>query len=133
MDLRRVLENAQGSVRSTYDSGVESLLDRLGLEQKRSTMEVVLPALAIFGTGLAVGAALDRRHLHTLTSGTGSPGTSYPARSGGHGPACLKIGGPADERFSPPAPPRGRPHRRHRAGTSRAGRADGARPAPATP
>lgn len=58
MDLRRVLENAQGSVRSTYDSGVESLLDRLGLEQKRSTMEVVLPALAIFGTGLAVGAAL---------------------------------------------------------------------------
>lgn len=58
MDIRRLLENAQGSVRSTYDTGVESLLDRLGLEQQRSTMEVVLPALAIFGTGLAVGAAL---------------------------------------------------------------------------
>lgn len=58
MDVRRLLENAQGSVRSTYDSGVESLLERLGLEQKRSTMEIVLPALAIFGTGLAVGAAL---------------------------------------------------------------------------
>lgn len=58
MDLRRLLENAQGSVRDTYDSGVEALLDRLGLEQKRSTMEVVMPALAIFGAGLAVGAAL---------------------------------------------------------------------------
>ena len=58
MDLRRLLDNAQGSVRSTYDSGVETLLDRLGLEQKRSTMEVVLPAMAIFGAGLAVGAAL---------------------------------------------------------------------------
>ena len=58
MDLRSVLENAQGSVRNTYDSGVDSLLDRLGLEQKRSTMEVVMPALAIFGAGLAVGAAL---------------------------------------------------------------------------
>lgn len=58
MDVRSLLESAQGSVRNTYDSGVDSLLDRLGLEQKRSTMEVVLPALAIFGTGLAVGAAL---------------------------------------------------------------------------
>ena len=58
MDIRAILENAQGSVRSTYDTGVESLLDRLGLEQKRSTMEVVLPSLAIFGAGLAVGAAL---------------------------------------------------------------------------
>ena len=58
MDMRRILESAQGSVRDTYDTGVERLLDRLGLEQKRSTMEVVMPALAIFGAGLAVGAAL---------------------------------------------------------------------------
>jgi len=58
MDIRRLLENAQGSVRSTYDTGVDSLLDRLGLEQKRSTMEVIMPALAIFGAGIAVGAAL---------------------------------------------------------------------------
>lgn len=58
MDVRRILENAQGSVRSTYDTGVDALLDRLGLEQKRSTMEVIMPALAIFGAGLAVGAAL---------------------------------------------------------------------------
>lgn len=58
MDVRRILENAQGQVRSTYDTGVESLLDRLGLEQKRSAMEIVLPALAIFGAGIACGAAL---------------------------------------------------------------------------
>lgn len=58
MELRRLLDNAQGSVRSTYDSGVESLMERLGLEQKRSSMEVVLPSLAIFGAGLAVGAAI---------------------------------------------------------------------------
>ena len=58
MDIRSVLENAQRSVSSTYDSSVENLLDRLGLEQKRSTMEVVMPAIAIFGAGLAVGAAL---------------------------------------------------------------------------
>ncbi len=58
MDVRSLLENAQGSVRNTYDSGVDSLLDRLGLEQKRSSMEVVMPALAIFGAGLAIGAAL---------------------------------------------------------------------------
>lgn len=58
MDVRKILESAQGSVRNTYDSGVEGLLDRLGLEQQRSTMEIVLPSLAIFGAGLAVGAAL---------------------------------------------------------------------------
>ena len=58
MDVRRILENAQGSVRNTYDHATDSLLDRLGLEQKRSTMEVIMPALAIFGAGLAVGAAL---------------------------------------------------------------------------
>lgn len=58
MDIRSILENAQRSVSSSYDSGVEHLLDRLGLEQKRSTMEVVMPAIAIFGAGLAVGAAL---------------------------------------------------------------------------
>lgn len=58
MDIRRMLENAQRSVSSRYDQSVDALLDRMGLEQKRSTMEVVLPALGIFGAGIAVGAAL---------------------------------------------------------------------------
>jgi hypothetical protein len=58
MDVRSLLENAQRSVSTRYDQSVDALLDRMGLEQKRSTMEVVLPALGIFGAGLAVGAAL---------------------------------------------------------------------------
>jgi len=58
MDWRKTLEDARSSVHSRYDQSLESLLDRMGLEQKRSTMEVVLPALGIFGAGIAVGAAL---------------------------------------------------------------------------
>lgn len=58
MDWKRAFDQAQRSVSSTYDSGVEALLDRMGLEQRRSTMEVLLPALGIFGAGIAVGAAL---------------------------------------------------------------------------
>ncbi len=58
MDIKNLLENAQRSVSSRYDQSVDALLDRMGLEQKRSTMEVVLPALGIFGAGLACGAAL---------------------------------------------------------------------------
>lgn len=58
MDLKRMLDNAQRSVSSRYDQSVDALLDRMGLEQKRSTMEVVLPALGIFGAGIAAGAAL---------------------------------------------------------------------------
>lgn len=58
MDWKRAFDQAQRSVSSTYDSGVDALLDRMGLEQRRSTMEVLLPALGIFGAGIAVGAAL---------------------------------------------------------------------------
>ncbi len=58
MDIRSLLENAQRQAATSYDSGVNTLMERLGLEQKRTTMEVVMPAVAIFGAGLAVGAAL---------------------------------------------------------------------------
>lgn len=58
MDWKRAFDQAQRSVSSTYDTGVDALLDRMGLEQRRSTMEVLLPALGIFGAGIAVGAAL---------------------------------------------------------------------------
>ena len=58
MDIKNLFENAQRTVSSRYDQSVDALLDRMGLEQKRSTMEVVLPALGIFGAGIAVGAAL---------------------------------------------------------------------------
>lgn len=58
MDWKKSFQNINDSARNTYDSSMNALLDRMGLEQKRSTMEVILPALGIFGAGMAVGAAL---------------------------------------------------------------------------
>ena len=58
MDWKKSFQNFNDSARNTYDSSMNSLLDRMGLEQKRSTMEVILPALGIFGAGMAVGAAM---------------------------------------------------------------------------
>lgn len=58
MDLKKALSNVNSSIGDTYDNSMNAVLDRLGLEHKRSTMEVVLPALGIFGAGIAVGAAL---------------------------------------------------------------------------
>jgi hypothetical protein len=58
MDWKKSFQNINDSARNTYDSTASALLDRMGLEQKRSSMEVILPALGIFGAGMAVGAAL---------------------------------------------------------------------------
>lgn len=58
MDLNELLENLNSSVSSSYDRNMEKVLDQLGLEQKRATQDVVLPALGIFGAGIAVGASL---------------------------------------------------------------------------
>ncbi|MEZ4461882.1 MAG: YtxH domain-containing protein [bacterium] len=58
MDWKKALEQAQRSMTSTYDSGVDAVLDRLGLEPRKSTMEIMLPALGVFGAGIAVGAVL---------------------------------------------------------------------------
>lgn len=58
MGIRDIMANARGGVRNSYDSGVSNMLDRFGLEQQRSTMEIVVPAVAVFGAGLAIGAAL---------------------------------------------------------------------------
>ncbi len=65
MDISRLLENAQdilseaqGSMSSGYDSAAQRVLDRLGLQHKRSTQDVLLPALGIFGVGVAAGAVL---------------------------------------------------------------------------
>ena len=58
MNLKDALKDLKNSVSSTYDRSVDAVLDRLGLEPKRSTMDVVLPALGIFGAGIAVGATL---------------------------------------------------------------------------
>jgi hypothetical protein len=37
---------------------IDSLLDRIGLQHKRSTASVVLPALGIFAAGAVVGGLL---------------------------------------------------------------------------
>ena len=58
MDWKRVFTDVNRQVSNTYDSSVDSLLDRMGLEQKRSTMEILLPVLGVFGAGIAVGATL---------------------------------------------------------------------------
>lgn len=58
MDLKKYYDTAQRSVSSSYDQGVDRLLERLGYEQKRNTMDVLLPALGIFGAGLAAGAMM---------------------------------------------------------------------------
>src|SRR5699024_4465192 len=58
MNWRKSLDNLNDSVSNTYGNSVNALLDRMGLEHKRSTMDMMLPALGIFGAGIAVGAAL---------------------------------------------------------------------------
>ncbi len=58
MDWKNVLDQAQRSATTTYDGVQLGVLDRLGLEPKRSTMELVLPALGIFGLGIVVGSTL---------------------------------------------------------------------------
>lgn len=58
MEWKKTFDNLNRSVGSTYDNSMDSLLNKLGLEQKRGTMETILPALGIFGAGIAVGATL---------------------------------------------------------------------------
>lgn len=58
MDLNELLENLNTSVSSSYDRSMDKVLDQLGLEKQRATKDVVLPALGIFGAGIAVGASL---------------------------------------------------------------------------
>jgi len=58
MELKELLDNLNTSVSSSYDRSMEKMLDQLGLEKKRATRDVVLPALGIFGAGIAVGASL---------------------------------------------------------------------------
>lgn len=58
MDLRKFVDTAQRQVSTGYDHGMEAVLDRLGLQQKRDPIDVVLPALGIFAAGITVGAML---------------------------------------------------------------------------
>jgi gas vesicle protein len=58
MELKELLEELNTSASSKYEANVEKLLDRMGLERRRDTADVIMPALGIFGAGIAVGATL---------------------------------------------------------------------------
>lgn len=58
MDWKKVVQEVNRNVGDRYDNSVENVLERLGLEQKRSTMEILFPMLGVFGAGIAVGATL---------------------------------------------------------------------------
>ena len=65
MDLQRLLGNAQNalsgaqsSVNNTYDAATHRMLERMGLQHKRSTSDMLFPALGIFTAGIAAGAVL---------------------------------------------------------------------------
>lgn len=58
MDWRKTVAQLNSQLNNSYDTGVESVLDRLGLEPKRQNTDMILPALSIFSAGLVVGAAL---------------------------------------------------------------------------
>lgn len=58
MDWKKSMHSLNDTMSSSYENSINSLLDRMGLEHKRSTMDMMLPAIGIFGAGIAVGAAL---------------------------------------------------------------------------
>lgn len=58
MEWKSLLKEINQNVGQKYDDGVHTLLDRMGLQEKRSTAETVFPMIGIFGAGIAVGATL---------------------------------------------------------------------------
>ncbi len=58
MDWKNLINEINKNASEKYDEGMHALLDRVGLQEKRSTAETVLPMIGVFGAGLAVGATL---------------------------------------------------------------------------
>lgn len=58
MDWRKTVQQLNDQLNNTYSNNVENVLDRMGYQPKRSNMDVILPAVSVFGAGLLVGAAL---------------------------------------------------------------------------
>ncbi len=70
-------------MRSLSHEGREAVLERLGLEPRRSAAAKVLPAVATFGAGLLLGAAVGI----LLGAGAGRPrrpGASEDDPASGH-------------------------------------------------
>jgi len=58
MDWRKTVQQLNDQLNNTYSNNVENVLDRMGYQPKRTNMDVILPAVSVFGAGLLVGAAL---------------------------------------------------------------------------
>ncbi len=58
MEWKQLINDLNQNVGQKYDNSMKAVLDRVGLQEKRSTAESVLPMLGIFGAGIAVGATL---------------------------------------------------------------------------
>lgn len=58
MEWKSLLNELNDNASKKYDEGFHTLIDKMGLQEKRSTPETVLPLLGVFGAGLAAGAAL---------------------------------------------------------------------------
>ena len=58
MDWRKTVSQLNDQLNTSYNSNLENMLDRLGYQPKRNNMDVILPAVSVFGAGLLVGAAL---------------------------------------------------------------------------
>jgi len=58
VDWRKTVSQLNSQIGNTYGNGVDAVLDRLGLEPKRSNTELIVPAVTVFSAGLVVGAAL---------------------------------------------------------------------------
>ena len=61
MDWRKTVSQLNDQLNTSYNSNLENMLDRLGYQPKRNNMDVILPAVSVFGAGLLVGARWARR------------------------------------------------------------------------
>ncbi|MFB6264399.1 MAG: YtxH domain-containing protein [Bradymonadaceae bacterium] len=58
MNVQKFLDELNESVTSSSERSLDRVLDRLGLEKQHGPGDVILPALGIFGAGVAVGSVL---------------------------------------------------------------------------
>ncbi len=58
MEWKQFLNDLNQNVGQKYDNSMKTVLDKVGLQEKRSTAESLLPMLGAFGAGIAVGATL---------------------------------------------------------------------------
>ena len=58
MEWKKLINDLNQNVGQKYDDSYHTLIDRMGLQEKRSATESFLPMIGVFGAGIAVGATL---------------------------------------------------------------------------